>query len=54
VKKYLTVPEVAKPLGLSEKTLRQRIFRGQIPYRKLGSRMLLPDARLWRAIRPPV
>ena len=42
MKKYLTIAEAAEPLGLSEKALRQRIFRGQIPYRKLGKRVLIP------------
>jgi excisionase family DNA binding protein len=42
LKKYLTIAEAAAPLGLSEKALRQRIFRGQLPYRKLGKRVLIP------------
>ncbi len=42
MKKYLTIPEVAPPLGMSEKALRKRIERGQIPYRKLGRRVLIP------------
>jgi len=40
--RYLTIPEVALTLGLKEKALRQRILRGQLPYRKLGSRVLIP------------
>ena len=46
MKKYLTVSEAAPPLGLTEKALRQRIFRGQIPYRKLGRRVLIPADEL--------
>ena len=46
MKKYLTISEAAEPLGLSEKALRQRIFRGQIPYRKLGRRVLIPADEL--------
>jgi len=46
VKKYLTISEAAEPLGLSVKALRQRIFRGQIPYRKLGRRVLIPADEL--------
>jgi excisionase family DNA binding protein len=42
MKRYLTIPEVALPLGLTEKALRQRILRGQLPYRKLGTRVLIP------------
>lgn len=46
MKKYLTIPEAAGSLGLSEKALRQRIFRGQVPYRKLGKRVLIPADEL--------
>jgi excisionase family DNA binding protein len=42
VKKYLTVAEAAPVWGLTEKALRQRIFRGQVPYRKFGKRVLIP------------
>ena len=48
VKTYLTISEAAGPLGLSEKAVRQRIFRGQIPYRKLGRRVLIPAEELER------
>ena len=42
MKKYLTIPEAAPPLGMTEKALRKRIERGQIPYRKFGRRVLIP------------
>jgi hypothetical protein len=37
MKKYLTIAEAAPPRGLTEKAVRQKIFRGQLPYRKLGT-----------------
>ena len=40
--KYQSVAETAPSLGLTEKALRQRIFRGQVPYKKLGRRILIP------------
>ena len=51
MKEFLTFAEAAEPLGLSEKALRQRIFRGQIPYRKLGKRVLIPVDELERFLR---
>src|SRR5438309_3738149 len=45
-KTYVTVAEAAPSLGLTEKALRQRIFRGQVPYRKLGQRVLIPADEL--------
>ncbi len=42
MQKYLTIPEAAPPLGMTEKALRKRIERGQIPYRKFGGRILIP------------
>jgi len=48
MKKYLTVAEAAPPLGLTEKALRLRILRGQIPYRKLGTRVLISTEDLER------
>jgi excisionase family DNA binding protein len=46
MKKYLTIAEAAPPLGLTEKAVRQKIFRGQLPYRKLGRRVLIPAEEL--------
>lgn len=48
MQKFLTIAEAAPPLGLTEKALRQRIFRGQLPYRKLGRRVLIPAEELER------
>ncbi len=46
MKNYLTVAQVAPPLGLTEKAVRQRIARGQLPYKKLGRRVLIPADEL--------
>jgi excisionase family DNA binding protein len=46
MKAYITIAEAAPSLGLTEKALRQRIFRGQVPYRKLGRRVLLSAEEL--------
>jgi excisionase family DNA binding protein len=46
MKKYLTIAEAALPLGLTEKAVRQWILRGQLPYRKLGQRLLIPADEL--------
>jgi hypothetical protein len=43
---YRTVKKTVSALGLTEKALRQRIFRGQFPYRKLGRRVLISTAEL--------
>jgi excisionase family DNA binding protein len=48
MKKYLTIAEAAPPRGLTEKAVRQKIFRGQLPYRKLGRRVLIPADELER------
>jgi excisionase family DNA binding protein len=44
--RYLTISEVAMPLGLTEKAVRKRIERGQLPYRKMGRRILIPADEL--------
>ena len=43
---YITIAEAAPALGLTEKAVRQRIFRGQLPHRKLGRRVLIPADEL--------
>jgi len=40
--RYLTIAEAALPLGMTEKAVRKRIERGQLPYRKMGRRILIP------------
>lgn len=44
--KHLTVEQTAAELGLTPKAVRQRILRGQLPFRKLGKRLLIPAAEL--------
>jgi excisionase family DNA binding protein len=46
VKKYLTIAEAAPPSGMTEKAFRHRLARGQLPYRKLGRRILIPADEL--------
>jgi excisionase family DNA binding protein len=46
VRKYLTIAEAAPPAGMTEKAFRQRLARGQLPYRKLGRRILIPADEL--------
>jgi excisionase family DNA binding protein len=40
--KYLKVPEAAKLLGISEKAAWQRLYRGELPHRRWGRRVLIP------------
>lgn len=46
MKKYLTVPEVAARLGISERAAWQRIYRGQLPHRRWGRRVMIPQDEL--------
>lgn len=46
MQEYLTVPEVAERLGLTPKAVRQRLLRGQLPYRKFVKGVLVPVAEL--------
>ncbi|WP_034421932.1 helix-turn-helix domain-containing protein [Candidatus Entotheonella palauensis] len=40
--KNLTVPEAAARLGISERAAWQRIYRGQLPHRRWGRRVIIP------------
>ena len=40
-KVYLSVSEVAQYMGISEASLRMRVFRNQIPYVRLSERKVL-------------
>jgi excisionase family DNA binding protein len=44
--KYLTVVRVAELLSLTPKAVRQRIARGELPYRRWGRRVLIPASEL--------
>ena len=45
-KKYMTVAELADTYGWTEKSIWQRIYRGQMPHRRWGRRVLIPVAEL--------
>ena len=38
----LSVAQVAERLGISERAVRQRIYRGQLPYKRWGRRVIVP------------
>lgn len=42
----LSVPEAAEVLGISAKALWQRIYRGEVPYRRWGRRVFIPSQDL--------
>ena len=44
--KYLKVAEAAPILGITQKAVRQRIARGELPYRRWGRRVLIPAQEL--------
>ena len=46
MKKNLTVPEAAERLGISERATWQRIYRGQLPHRRWGRRVIIPQDEL--------
>ncbi len=48
MKKYLTIPQTAALLGITERATWQRLYRGQLPYRRWGRRVLVPLAELER------
>jgi len=40
-KKFLTVSETASELNVTDRAIWQRLYRGQIPYRRWGKRILI-------------
>ena len=44
--KYLKIPEAALLLGISEKATWQRLYRGELPHRRWGRRVLIPTEEL--------
>jgi excisionase family DNA binding protein len=44
--RYLTIEETAQRTGSTPKAIRNRIARRQLPYRKLGRRVLIPEEDL--------
>ena len=49
--KNLTVAEVAERLGISERAVRQRINRGQIPFKRWNRRIFVPEDELDRFLK---
>jgi excisionase family DNA binding protein len=45
-KKFLKVAEAAEMLGITQKAARHRIARGELPYRRWGTRVLIPAQEL--------
>lgn len=41
-----TVAEAAAAVGITEKAVRQRIFRGEFPHRRWGRKVIIPRAEL--------
>jgi len=50
-KQFYTVTELAVILGLTEPSIRARLQRGEIPYEKLGKRVLIRKDVLENLIR---
>ena len=48
MKKYLSIPEAAEMLGITQRAAWQRLYRGQLPHRRWGRRVLIPMAELER------
>jgi hypothetical protein len=46
MKKYLTVPETAAETGKTERAVWHDIYRGKVPYRRWGRKILVPRAEL--------
>jgi excisionase family DNA binding protein len=42
MKKVLTIPEAAQELGITEHAAWQRVYRGQIPFRRWGRKVMVP------------
>ena len=43
IEKYITIPELAKLLGLSRIAVYQRVKKGQIPATKIGKMYVITD-----------
>jgi excisionase family DNA binding protein len=46
MKQYLTVPEVAAALGRTPRAVWHGIYRGEIPHRRWGRRVLVSEDEL--------
>ena len=47
-RRWLTVPEAAEYLGLSESGVRRQVERGRLPVKRLGTRLLIDRQQLDR------
>lgn len=45
-KRVLTIPEAAQELGITERAAWQRVYRGQIPFRRWGRKVVVPADEL--------
>jgi excisionase family DNA binding protein len=45
-KKFLTVPEAAQKLGISERAAWQQLYRKRLPYRRWGAKVVIPAREL--------
>jgi excisionase family DNA binding protein len=43
MRKFITIAETATRMSTTEKAIRQRIFRGQLPVVRFGRRVLIPE-----------
>lgn len=50
-REYLDVVGAAEVLGMSQRAIRARIARRELPFRKVGSRVIIPRDELDRYIR---
>jgi excisionase family DNA binding protein len=49
--KYLDIDSAAAHLGMTSRAVRARVGRGQLPFRRLGGRIIIPRDELERYIR---
>ena len=50
-KLFYTIPELSHLLGLTEATVRSKIYRNQLPKVKLGGRVLIPTSFIEKLIK---
>lgn len=46
MERYLSIDETAQRLNTTKKAIRARIARRQLPFRRLGGRILIPEQEL--------
>ena len=50
-KKTLTVSEAAEALGITERAAWQRIYRGMLPHRRWGKRVVVLEEELYQFLK---